>query len=127
MFTNSRRSHAMTLAVSALLGLGAAGAASAADAAHAVHSANTSAPAITVSYRDLDLSRPADVQALYRRLQHAAASVCMPVSQVELSRYMAWKRCYNSALDSAVLEVRSPELLALYGSAASSSAKHGQG
>jgi UrcA family protein len=115
MFTKPNR----LLTLSALLGLSAvAMGAQASNAAPA-------APSVVVSYRDLDLSRPGDVRTLYRRLQHAAASVCVPVSQLELSRYMAWQRCYNSALDSAVMAVRSPELLALNDSAHSSAAKHG--
>jgi UrcA family protein len=56
---------------------------------------------------------------LYRRLRQAASDVCMPASPAQLSRYMQWQRCYHTALDSAVLQVRSPELLALYRSSGS--------
>jgi hypothetical protein len=35
---------------------------------------------------------------------------------------MAWSRCYYAVLDSAVIEVRSPELLALYQASRSSGA-----
>jgi hypothetical protein len=33
---------------------------------------------------------------------------------MELARHLAWERCYSAAVDSAVMQVRSPELLALY-------------
>jgi len=125
MFTKPNR----ILTLSALLGLGALSAVGAMGVAQAanVAPAAAAAPSVTVSYRDLDLSRPGDVRTLYRRLQHAAASVCQPVSQLELSRHLAWQRCYDSALDSAVMAVRSPELLALNDSVHSSAGKHGQG
>jgi UrcA family protein len=106
MNTRPNRFNVLTLTLTSLLGVGAAiGAASAAQA-HEM-------PDVTVSYRDLNLSRSADVQVLYRRLERAASSVCMQVPAWELSRHLAYSRCYNSALDSAVLAVRSPELLAL--------------
>jgi len=79
---------------------------------------------VVVSYQDLDLSRPADVQALYHRLQHASSSVCgqMPARK-ELSRHLAWQRCYDAALDGAVAQVDAPQLLALH--RAESGARHG--
>jgi UrcA family protein len=107
MIMKANRSHVLTACLSSLLGLAATIAT--VDSAQAAP-----APTVTVSYRDLDLSRPTDVQALYRRLQHAAAEVCGPVPEGELPRYLAWQRCYHIALDSAVLGVRSPELLAIY-------------
>jgi UrcA family protein len=72
------------------------------------------APSVSVSYRDLDLSRPEDVGVLYHRLQQAAASVCPSVPKWELTRYPTYQRCVTAALDEAVLQVRSPELLALH-------------
>jgi UrcA family protein len=102
MFTKPNRFNARTLTLSALLGLSAAGAAGAAQAGPVA----PSAPSVTVSYRDLDLSRPGDVRTLYKRLQQAAASVCVPVSQLQLPRHLAWQRCYDLALDSALMAVR---------------------
>ena len=105
MNTSTHRFHVITLTLTSLLGFGSAlGAASCAQAGEA--------PAVTVSYRDLNLSSPADVQTLYRRLKRAASTVCTQGSG-ELSRHLAFSRCYNAALDSAVMAVRSPELLAL--------------
>src|ERR1700693_1126029 len=98
MNTPTNRFHVITLTLTSLLGFGSAvGAASCAQAGEA--------PAVTVSYRDLKLSVPADVQTLYRRLERAAATVCTPVPTWELSRHLAYSRCYNAALDSAVMAV----------------------
>lgn len=106
MNTSTHRFHVITLTLTSLLGFGSAlGAASCAQAGEA--------PAVTVSYRDLNLSSPADVQTLYRRLKRAASTVCTPPGSWELSRHLVFSRCYNAALDSAVMAVRSPELLAL--------------
>ena len=72
------------------------------------------APTETVSYGDLDLSRPADVQRLYHRLEVASARVCGEAPPtIELGRHPVWSRCYRSALDSAVLKISSPKLQAL--------------
>jgi UrcA family protein len=74
------------------------------------HAAPT--PAIRVSYADLDLSRPADVDTLYGRLRLAAMGACLPLPLTPVI-YADWERCYNAVLGSAVLEMHSPELLAL--------------
>jgi len=107
MSTKFNQSHVLTFTLSSLLGLAAAvGIGSTLPAAEA--------PSVTVSYRDLDLSRPADVQRLYHRLQEAASGVCMAPSVADLARRAAFNRCYQSVLESAVSEVHSPQLLALY-------------
>jgi len=103
MITQRNRFNVIILTLTSLLGFGAAvGAANCAQAAE-----------VTVSYRDLNLSTPKDVQTLYRRLEQAASSVCNEVPRNELARYQAYTRCYNAALDAAVAEIRSPELLAV--------------
>src|ERR1700685_1480851 len=116
MSTKSNRANVLTFTLSSLLGLAAAvGIGGGAQAAES--------PSIRVSYRDLDLSRPADVQVLYHRLGRAAGRVCMRErAQWYLSRHLPWSRCYYAVLDSAVTEVRSPELLALYRASRSSGA-----
>jgi UrcA family protein len=114
MTLKTNRFNVITLTLTSLLGFGAAMAASDAKAAEP-------AP-IVVSYQDLDLSRPADARTLYQRLEHAAAAACSEApSAAELSRHLAWSRCYDTALDSAVLQVRSPELLAIHRSSRASS------
>ncbi len=89
-----------------------AGLSSSLGAVQSALAANTSS--ITVSYRDLNLSRHADVLILYRRLNNAAAIVCMPVPHWELVRFAAYQRCVDIVLDEAVRQVKSPELLALH-------------
>ena len=106
MNTKNHRFHVITLTLSSLLGVGAA--ACAANPAQAAEPAG-----IKVSYRDLNLSRSADVQTLYRRIEHAAASACNAVEPRELARHLAYVRCYDAAVEAAVAEVRSPELLAV--------------
>jgi UrcA family protein len=107
MNTKHNRLNVITLTLTSLLGFGAAMAAADADA--------STGRDVAVSYRDLDLSRPADVKTLYRRIEHAAASACLTAPPAaDLSRHLAWERCYSAAIDSAVMQVRSPELLALY-------------
>jgi len=107
MNTQLNRFNVITLTLTSLLGIGAAMAAADAQAADA--------QSVTVSYKDLDLSRPADVRTLYKRIENAAASACLDApTNMDLARHLAWKRCYSAAVDSAVMQVRSPELLALY-------------
>jgi UrcA family protein len=107
MKLNTGRLHVITLTLTSLLGLGAAMAAS---EAHADEPA-----AVVVSYQDLDLSRDADARTLYRRLEHAAARACDTApAAIDLARHQAWMRCYDAALDSAVLQVRAPELVAIH-------------
>ena len=68
----------------------------------------------TVSYQDLDLTRPADVRVLYHRLQRAASDVCDPVPAMELARHRAFEQCYRAALDQAVMQINAPQLLVLH-------------
>ncbi len=106
MTAQQNRSYILKLTVSALLGFAAAiGATAAARAADL--------PAIRVSVGDLDLSRSADVDVLYRRLQLAAMGACLPLPQQSF-RYADWQRCYQAVLVSAVRRMHSPELLARY-------------
>ena len=112
MNTRINRFNVITLTLTSLLGFGAAMAAADAQAADAQAA---DAQRATVSYRDLDLSRSTDVQRLYQRLKHAARSVCLDEPSAEqFARHRAWQSCYDNSLDSAVMQVRSPELLALY-------------
>lgn len=101
-FRISRKLVAAASAVAITAGLfGAIGSASASEA-----------PAVKVSYADLDLNRADDVRVLYRRLQRAADQVCGEVPQMELARYQLHLRCQRATVESAILQVASPELLA---------------
>lgn len=71
-------------------------------------------PQVTVSYSDLDLSRPTDARVLYARLRSAARSVCQPAPREELARHRAWEQCYSAALEGAVNQINAPQVLALY-------------
>ncbi|HEY1725432.1 MAG TPA: UrcA family protein [Steroidobacteraceae bacterium] len=71
-------------------------------------------PSVCVSYGQLDLSRPADAQVLYGRLQQASSKVCDWPAHFEAGAYGRWQHCYDGALRQAVLQVNSPELLVLY-------------
>lgn len=65
---------------------------------------------VTVSYQDLQLSRPADVRVLYKRLERAAESVCVAASPYELERYAVFKHCVQVTVSDAVARVHSPGL-----------------
>lgn len=83
-------------------------------------------PSNNVSYADLNLSRPADVQVLYRRLKIAAAGVCEREPEPwEMSKYAHWKRCYEPALHNAVIQIDVPALLSLYRSETSANEVRG--
>jgi UrcA family protein len=123
MSTTPRRANGITLvaiAASSLLGLGS-------TFGLAAGGMQARGPSVTVSYRDLDLARAADVRTLYRRLQRAAASVCPTVIESELSGRLAWQRCYRSALGNAIEQVHSPELLALNATAGARAVSSGRG
>jgi len=98
----------LTLSVGSVLGVGATTCTRAAEAQE------LAAPQITVSYRDLDLSRPADTHVLYRRLRLAAAEVCPHISSLDMLGRVAAQRCFNAALEQAVLQINAPQLLSLH-------------
>ena len=74
----------------------------------------SAAPEMTVSYQDLNLANQSDVRVLYRRLKHAANEVCGNVPDAELARHLAFERCYNAALEHAVIQIDLPQLQAMY-------------
>ena len=71
-------------------------------------------PSIKVAYAGLDLSQPVGAQLLYRRLQQASQRVCGRLDPIDTGAYLRWQRCYDAALQRAVLQVNAPELLAVY-------------
>jgi UrcA family protein len=81
--------------------------------AHADSAGDTSSR--TVRYDDLDLSAPAGVRALYRRIQDAAGDVCGDSTEVgSRARSRSWSDCVSVSIHDAVLAVRRPELTAFY-------------
>jgi UrcA family protein len=79
---------------------------------------------MSVSYKDLNPSNPADARVLYARLQRAASEVCHPVSAMDLARHAGFERCYDAALSDAVKQVNAPQVLALH-AARAGNAQHG--
>ncbi|MBK6289958.1 MAG: UrcA family protein [Gammaproteobacteria bacterium] len=65
---------------------------------------------MTVSYRDLDLSRPAGIGSLYARLERAARAVCVPREVRDLGMRRDQARCHASAMDNAVANIDNPGL-----------------
>ena len=86
--------------------------------------ARTAPPSVAVTYAGLDLSQPAGAQLLYRRLQQASSKVCGRIDQVNIAGYPRWQRCYDAALQRAVLQVNVAELLAVYRSEAGHVSNH---
>jgi len=85
----------------------------------------SAAPEMAVSYQDLNLANAADVHVLYRRLKAAASEVCGNVPAQELQRHLAFERCYNAALESAVTQINLPQLQAMFQSDAAAQTKRG--
>lgn len=64
-----------------------------------------------VHYGDLNLSTPAGVRALYRRIRLAASSGCGQVAAAPLEIYAS---CVRRATEAAVRAVNNPDLTALH-------------
>jgi UrcA family protein len=72
-------------------------------------------PQVRVTFADVNLSNPQGIATVYTRLQQAAAKVCGHEPQIrELSQHAAWSKCVDTALDEAVVQVRSIGLAALH-------------
>ena len=70
-------------------------------------------PTRKVSYADLDISKPAGAQVLYRRIVAAARQVCAFDGSKDLAVLLRSDKCVDHAIDNAVKEVGSPALSAL--------------
>jgi UrcA family protein len=68
---------------------------------------------VTVSFRDLDLSRPEGATALYHRIQAAARQVC-GYRGTDLIERAIWTGCYSAAVADAVGKVNNPLLTAVH-------------
>lgn len=67
-----------------------------------------------VSFADLDLSKPAGAQTLYKRIKAAARVVCGPVDHYSYMTPKAFRECFESAVAAAVAQVDRPSLTALH-------------
>jgi UrcA family protein len=81
------------------------------NAVAAGHSVMVSAP---VDISGLDLSRPADVRTLYRRVQYTADYLCGRSNRVGLAPAEDPKGCYERALGDAIRSAKLPMLTQLY-------------
>jgi UrcA family protein len=69
----------------------------------------------TVSFADLDLSKPAGAQTLYKRITKAARQVCGPADKYSyITPRKAFRECYEEAVAAAVAQVDRPSLTALH-------------
>jgi UrcA family protein len=66
----------------------------------------------TVSYRDLDLSRPADAAVLYDRIGHAAAQVCESFDTAKTSGAKLQHKCVDRAVATTVARINDANLTA---------------
>jgi UrcA family protein len=68
-----------------------------------------------VSYADLDLSKPAGAQTLYKRIKAAARHVCGPVDRYTyVTPSQTFRQCFDQAIADAVAQVDRPSLTALH-------------
>jgi UrcA family protein len=73
------------------------------------------APTKTVSYRDLNLTNPQGIAALYRRITGAAQEVCGPAERTgSLLPRPGYRECVQRAIAEAVAKVDRPELSAYH-------------
>ena len=66
----------------------------------------------TVSYRDLDLSRPTDAAVLYERIGQAAAEVCEPFDAAKGHAASLQHKCVDRAIATTVARVNDANLTA---------------
>ena len=70
---------------------------------------------IKVKFRDLDLSKPEGVAALYDRIERSAQLVCIDSSSPwDAGRVDTFNRCYSAAIQDAVSTINQPQLTALH-------------
>ena len=78
-------------------------------------SAEPSVKSQAVSFADLDLSKPAGAQTLYKRIKAAARHVCGPADRYTfVVSPQSFRKCYDKAIADAVAQVDRPSLTALH-------------
>lgn len=83
-------------------------------ATYAVAGETDEAPSVQVSYADLDLSKPAGAETLYRRIEGAARSVCGPRHSRNLNQVQAFRTCYKNAIEDALQQVNESLVFAVH-------------
>lgn len=70
---------------------------------------------MTVSYADLDLSRPAGAETLLTRIQRAARTVCGGHPDIrDLTMSERYNACRLAAVENAIRSINNPLLTRLY-------------
>jgi UrcA family protein len=64
----------------------------------------------TVGYGELDLTQPAAIEILHRRLHNAAEQVCSPLEGRKLWSLREHRECISAALSRAVTSIDRPLL-----------------
>ena len=64
--------------------------------------------------RSVTITRSADPQVTYLRLQRASAVACGSGNRADLAHYRVWQLCYQRTLESAVAQLQEPALLAIH-------------
>jgi UrcA family protein len=80
----------------------------------AVASRDATVRSVKVSFGELDLTKPAGAEALYRRIKKAAFVVCGGYESPMPLSYTARSQCFKTAIDDAVAKVNSPLLTSLH-------------
>lgn len=75
----------------------------------------TSAPTMTVSFAELDITKPRGLEVLYSRIENAAKIVCgVDPTPKPLARTRHATACYKTAIEDAVRQINRPTLTALH-------------
>jgi UrcA family protein len=81
--------------------------------------ATTELPIVRVTFGDLNLTTPAGVSALYKRVQHGAATYCEPFREVTGTRLpMEFDSCVTDAVATTVKKINNTNLSAFHASEA---------
>lgn len=83
-------------------------------AGHALGEGPGDAPSVQVSYADLDLSKEAGAEALYRRIQAAARSVCVRADGRDIERFRLSRQCYDDSIEGALAQADLRSLYAVH-------------
>jgi UrcA family protein len=79
---------------------------------------------VTVSYADLDLSKAAGAQTLYKRIKAAARRACGSIDgYTHMKSQRGWRECYETTMADAVGKVNLPVLTALHQQQSSKTAR----
>ena len=76
---------------------------------HASSADESGQPSVTVRYDDLDLSVPADVASLKRRVYRAAEQVCADQYGSDPIGRTLWQSCVRRATRKTLAQVKWPE------------------